>query len=419
MNIPIVVISHNNYKYVQNTLKQIKEINSDYYSNIIIMDNCSTELDTINYLQNIDVQVIFKKTNDYPQIDTNRNEDIYERLPNKFVVTDPDLQFNPKLPSNFIEVLSNLSDKYRCRKIGFALDISDPDKMFKSAYYRNKTIVDWESQFWVSKISDPEYELYKASIDTTFCLMNKNFMCREIRVAGNFLAKHIPWYIDNDIYNMYELYQSVYNTDTDISTTKNPFVTYLETNYVKIQKNNDTYLLMNRTDNLNFWKNIYSTWEQETFQIFDKYLRNDKTFIDIGSWIGTTSMYCSRRSKHIICVEADENSFAELQRNMKDNCDNNYTLINSYLKDTITIDSILKQNNVSPTDISLIKVDIEGGEENILYDIFNIHDKYNVPVYIRFYYSQWSDKNLDRFTFLTHEHKSSMMSDEFVTILFD
>ena len=39
MNIPIVIICYNNYKYVENTLKQIASINKDYYTNIIILNN--------------------------------------------------------------------------------------------------------------------------------------------------------------------------------------------------------------------------------------------------------------------------------------------------------------------------------------------------------------------------------------------
>ena len=39
MDIPILIISYNNYRYVDNTLKQIKKINENYYRNIIIIDN--------------------------------------------------------------------------------------------------------------------------------------------------------------------------------------------------------------------------------------------------------------------------------------------------------------------------------------------------------------------------------------------
>ena len=66
--IPIVIICYNNYKYVKNTLEQIQKINLAYYKNIIIMDNYSTCADTINFLQDIDVDVIYRKTNTSPKV---------------------------------------------------------------------------------------------------------------------------------------------------------------------------------------------------------------------------------------------------------------------------------------------------------------------------------------------------------------
>lgn len=47
MDIPILVICYNNYKYVKNTLEQIKKINSEYYKNIQIVNNSSNCLETI------------------------------------------------------------------------------------------------------------------------------------------------------------------------------------------------------------------------------------------------------------------------------------------------------------------------------------------------------------------------------------
>ena len=36
------------------------------------------------------------------------NSNIYNSLPDKFILTDPDLQFNENLPNNFIEILIEL-----------------------------------------------------------------------------------------------------------------------------------------------------------------------------------------------------------------------------------------------------------------------------------------------------------------------
>ena len=69
-----------------------------------------------------------------------------------FKSVDPDLEFNINLPKNFIQILLNLSDKFECHKIGFALNINDFDQMYGSIYYNDLSIYDWEKQFWDKKM---------------------------------------------------------------------------------------------------------------------------------------------------------------------------------------------------------------------------------------------------------------------------
>jgi FkbM family methyltransferase len=293
--------------------------------------------------------------------------------------------------------------------------------------------------------------------------VNKKYTYKEyeyhIRIAGNFTAKHLPWYIENEIYNTYENYINSINT-TRISSISKIIISYIENKYLKINKNNELFLIENNESNQNlyFWKNVYSQWEYDTFEVFDKYLSKDKIFIDIGGWIGTTAMYGSRKSKHVYSIEADNNSFNDMIINFKRNCINNYTLINKaifnidnieikfgknlylenskmndstsqiynddiitndyYLAETITIENIIKKYQIDASEISLIKVDIEGGEENILDDLFNIHIKYSIPLYISFHHSWWKDKNLDRFYFLSSNIKDKILSNPFISILF-
>ena len=457
--IPIVIISFNNYKYVDNTIKQLEKINKEYCNNIIIVDNESICKDTIAYLKTLPYQIIYNKNNG-PWICPEVNAHIYDMLPDKFIITDPDMQFNQNLPINFIEILANLSDKYQANRVGFALDISDYDKMYQMPYINDKTIYEWESQFWNNMIPDDDYELYVQDIDTTFCLVNKKYMdipCK-IRIAGNFTAKHLPWYIENPLFNTYELYLSLFK-NTGISTTAKMILQYMQEKYVKIIKRDETFIIEKSDSNISFWNNIYTNWESETFDVFDKFLSKDKMFIDIGSWIGTTSMYGSRKSKHVFCIEADTQSFQDLSRNMKTNCTNNYTLIhnaiyhsdnidikfgkNKFLDDskmndstsqiyldnniqdsydsyfiiTISLQSIINKYNIKQGDLSLIKVDIEGGEEHILEDLFRIHKEYQVPLYISFHYEWWNNKDLNRFSFLSEELKNNITCNPFISIL--
>ena len=442
MDIPIIVICYNNYKYVRNTLSQILKINKEYYKNIQILNNNSSCLDTKKFLESVDVKVINNPDNNGPWVNDKQNKHIYDTLPNKFILTDPDLKLNENIPTNFIDILSELSDKYGASKIGFALDISDHEKFYKHPdYFGNYSIYNWEKHFWNQKIDDVNYELYKQDIDTTFCLINKNIYEKfNIRVAGNFTAKHLPWYIENEIYNVYENYISCINTVTKISGTSKTILSYIVNAYLKCYKKNELFLIEKKENdtNLFFWEHIYSSWENKTFDILDEYLSQDKVFIDIGGWIGATSIYASRKSKHVYTIESDNTAFCYMEKILKTNCTNNYTLINKIIlnddknskiidsvpqisnneTNTITIENIINSYKIDTSEISLIKVNIKGGEENILNDLFDIHVKYNIPLYIKFYYGLWKNKNIDRFMFLSEDIKNTINYQSDLFILF-
>lgn len=446
-------------------LKQILKINQKYYENIIILDNCSDCQDTVEFLKKTDCKIIFNNSNSGPWVTPRRNSHIYNQMPSKFILTDPDLEINENIPCNFIDVMSSLSEKYNSSKIGFALNIEDFDKMYQDNNYAGsgKSIYEWESVFWQKKIEDSSYEIYQAPIDTTFCLINKNYFDdpdnRHFRIAGNFTAKHLPWYVNNKIYNIYGNYVLNKKT-TSISTISRTISSYIESNFLNIKKNNEIFLIKNENSNpnINFWKNTYTNWETETFSLLDKLLNKNKVFIDIGGWVGTTAMYGSRKSKHVYSVEADIESCRDMSINLQNNCDRNYTLINkavyhtddkevkfgknkflpnaklndstsqilepseslgdSYSIKTVTLNTILKDYNIDPNEISLVKVDIEGAEELVLSDLYTLHKNYNIPIYVSFHFHWWKDQNLDRFDFLIQEQKRKIALNPLASVLF-
>ena len=458
--IPILIICHNNHVYVDNMIKQLKKINKDYLSTITIINNRSTNSDTISYLQTCNIHII-ENENNGPWISPYCNKDIYDILPEKYIVTDPDLELNENIPNNFIEILSNLSDQYQSKKIGFAIDISDHDLMIQLDNYSGSgmSIYNWEQQFWKNKINDSTFELYDAAIDTTFSLLNKKYIFSNlnIRIADSFTCKHLPWYKQNKLYSIYDnYYMSI--KQNNISSISKHIVNYTEQNYHQIIKNNEFFLIeKNENDpNLSFWLNIFSNWENKTFQIFDHFLDQNKIFIDIGGWIGTTCMYGGRKSKHVYVVEADNDSVSSLINNCKLNNKNitiihkaiydqsdtqlffgkNKFLENSKLNDstsqislvesndtypiqTIRIHDIIKNYEINPNKVSLIKVDIEGGEEYILNDLFDIYHTHYIPMYISFHYSWWQNKDLNRFTFLSDNHKIFIINNPFESLLFN
>ena len=232
----------------------------------------------------------------------------------------------------------------------------------------------------------------------------------------------------------------------------------MEQKYAHIRKNDQVFLIEKEgNSNLSFWEDTYAEWEYDAFAIFDQLLDKEKILIDIGGWIGTTAMYGSRKSKFVYCVEADNESFRDLSKNMATNCEQNYMLFNNaiynvddvdiafgknlffdhsrmndsmsqihdrddsadcYRIKTITLGRMISSTGTDPSRISLIKVDIEGGEENILDDLFEIRRKYRTPLYISFHYDWWKDKNLGRFSYLSEKHRRAIISNPFTSILF-
>jgi hypothetical protein len=410
--IPILIICYNNYKYVQNTLNQINKINKKYYKDIQIVDNSSSCHDTIHFLKNIDVKVINNQNNG-PWISDQANIHIYNMLPNKYILTDPDLEFNTNLPNNFIEILSKLSDKYKCNKVGFALDISDFDNMYITTYFNNLNIYDWEKQFWTNIIDDNIYDLYNADIDTTFCLVNKNYIndYNNIRVAGNFTAKHLPWYKNNKIYNIYENYLENKKT-TKISTISTLIIPHIDANYIKVYKNDELFLINNKNPNIDFWINNYNKWNNLSFDIFDKYLNKNKIFINIGDC--AYIIYGSRKSKLVYSINKSNNFINDI---LQTNCINNYKLIDDSNHNYSLID-IINYYKIDPNEIGLINMDINGSEENILNDLNSIYEKHKIPICIKIYYDLWNNKNLDRFNFITSIEKDKILKSSIIIFPF-
>jgi len=199
MDVSVYIIAFNNPTYVEFMVTQLQKFK---IKKIVIVDNNSSYPPLLEYYQvNKDKFQLIRMEENYGHKVV--IECFYDFLPDFFIITDPDLQFNPNLPEDFIEELKNLSIKYSAYKVGFALDISDAKLFNPKMKLCNKSIREWESRFWRKKINDPKYELYDAEIDTTFALYNKKLYTgnnlKAIRVAGNFVCKHLPWYLDEKI----------------------------------------------------------------------------------------------------------------------------------------------------------------------------------------------------------------------------
>ena len=450
--IPIVIICFNNHKYVENMVRQIVKKNPSYQANIIIMDNASTDPNTHAYLNTTTCRVIRNSVNQGPWVNHYYNTNVFKEVGPLHILTDADLELNENMPSNFIEHMLDIMNYTNSWIVGFALKRDDCD-----LEYGGKPVFEYEAPFWEKPVSHPLYELYHAGIDTTFALRDhrgnrQNF---PIRIAGNFTMRHLPWYKEDGVLTIADKHNLYTTSSKVISGAATSIMKYIENDFSVIQKRDkQIFLKKNEGKNYNYWFTYYPNWENDLFVIFDRLLSKDKVFIDIGAWIGLTGIYASRNSKHVYAIEADAESVKELRQNCQYNCDNvtivdkaiahtsdktvflgkNAYLPNDSLNDstsqvfetqkdgrfevtTISISDLISRYSIS--NISLIKVDIEGGEEDILEDLYQVHSTLNVPINVSFHIDWWKDRNIDRFSFLTNDQKSYLRMRPFGDILFE
>lgn len=439
-NIPVYIIGYNNLYWVRNLLSQINR----FTDNINIIDNASTERKMRDYLDHDCPYRVIKMEKNYGyQV----YREIWDQLPDQFILTDPDLQLNPKTPFNFIETLSMISQREKAYKVGLAL-LLEPSKFLPGIYFKEQTIEEWEKQFWEKPLSNRQncsqncsteicsidqlnlnkessLEMYLADIDTTFALWNKKGTpSRNIRVAGDFTAKHLPWYREAWVDYPTDEFKEYFIQSKDSTTVK------LLSQTINIS----SFKIPICSQNLEWWKAHYHRWEPQTFRVLDRYLSKVKDFLDIGTWIGPVSLYAAPYCRKILGVECDKASVFEMTLNALVN-DFNIEVINRAIYDkpnqqiwfgpnsfnsswntlnlstsqihqnksteldyqvtSITFKELIQRN----LDLSLIKIDIEGAEEYLLDNLLEYLKSSDVPVLISFHLTWWRKYSLNDFDF--------------------
>lgn len=179
-----------------------------------------------------------------------------------------------------------------------------------------------------------------------------------------------------------------------------------------------------------FVRSIYPEWEPHTFEVFDrvrKELGGNGIAIDLGAWIGTTAIWLAKKFEHVVAVECDPVSVECLRRNLRaSNVENVFLvpyaiaeetgkvvfgpraghLINSSVSHIkrmsessmdVTADAMtfaqLLQNVVEHLNrpVRFIKMDIEGGEETVLPQVFQYAYAADAYLYVSFHLDFWSN----------------------------
>lgn len=183
----------------------------------------------------------------------------------------------------------------------------------------------------------------------------------------------------------------------------------------QIEFRNKTIRYVFRPD---YWKSIEShTWEPETFDVLDRYVKPGVTVIDIGAWQGAISIYSRLLGAHTYSIEPDPAAYYELVANLSANGIDGFAssykvgisdfngeaelnsmatefgnsesslvnrgLINSSVTTNVyTLSDFLKYLNVTITPTDLIKIDIEGGEAACLRGCIDFIKEHKPTLYL-------------------------------------
>jgi FkbM family methyltransferase len=69
-----------------------------------------------------------------------------------------------------------------------------------------------------------------------------------------------------------------------------------------------------------FWTQVRDgLWEPQTYNVFDNFLKPEMTYLDMGAWIGPTVLYAAPMAKRAIAVEPDPIAFPVLRQHVESN----------------------------------------------------------------------------------------------------
>lgn len=147
-----------------------------------------------------------------------------------------------------------------------------------------------------------------------------------------------------------------------------------------------------------FWRKASAgDWEPETFAVLREHLSPDRDYLDIGAWIGPTVLFGARRARHVWCFEPDPEAYRHLAWNIALNDLRNVSAFGAALSQGVgvarmgsfggeagdSMTSLLSDDATSGSDaltigwedfagavdlsgVSLVKIDIEGAEFDVL-----------------------------------------------------
>jgi hypothetical protein len=393
--IPVYVISFNQPTYLRNMIGQLHGLGVPP-EEIHVVDNASTSPPLRDYLGELESQghqVHRMARNLGPYVVFHPESGLH--LPSRFAVTDPDLQFDARMPSNFRADLAEIARRCGTWKAGCALTLRDADLFLPGPYFKGRSIREWESAFWNHAVPDVTADLggepvYRAPIDTTFAvylwdLRPEDFRPNDlfpdgffeaVRVAGRYECRHLPWYASSFavlsgataaagnpvrfddgriMVRPGPCEVDHYRRGATGSTAAALSSAASAGDYVEVSRPEDgyTFAVAPWRGSAMWWTQHFATgWQAPTFRILRERLTSPlgpTRLLDLGASTGGMALWSALRCEHVFCVEADAASVRELRENVT---------INRFEHRVTVVRAI-----VSPGSVTRASMPLDGDEE--------------------------------------------------------
>lgn len=181
-----------------------------------------------------------------------------------------------------------------------------------------------------------------------------------------------------------------------------------------VTRNGHTYRVddIQTSQGYDFWTVFENrTWEPELDDVLNRFLHPGGSLLDIGAWIGPITLMAAPRCRHVYAVEPDPVAIQQLRSNLDlsnvtnvtvhegaiGSTDNGLTVgpvAHGFLGDSMTtiwtnapdaitvrsstLETMIRTNAIS--DVCLVKIDVEGAEQEFLPQAAPTLQKLGVPV---------------------------------------
>lgn len=225
MKIPILILTYDRPTMLKDMIDSIVSYTEDGTYELIICDNCSTQPEMKDLLQDLEkrFRVLYNTENKLFEGLNIGLEFVQSNEIPYFIITDPDLVLKKDIPKNWILKMKEILDKTNYPKVGLALDIN---------FTQDNSYIDYikygQEAFWKNKINFDflEDDCYEGLVDTTMAMyrkdtfsywdnklvfdrshgiegggwislfhFNNKYKDTPLRIAGRFTVEHIGWWL--------------------------------------------------------------------------------------------------------------------------------------------------------------------------------------------------------------------------------